>query len=74
MSQSRRMSAIESVVNVVVGLLVAYSTQVLVFPLFGLHATVGEHIAISAIFTAVSLVRSYALRRVFNNRIREDAA
>lgn len=73
MSQSRRMSAVESVTNVVVGLGVAFATQVAVFPLFGLHASTSEHIAISAIFTVVSLVRSYALRRVFN-RIREGEA
>lgn len=40
--------------------------QAAVFPLFGLRATASQHLAIGAIFTAVSLVRSYALRRVFN--------
>ena len=71
--QSRRLSLIEAVANVAVGLLVAYATQVVVFPMFGFHATPGQHAAITAIFTVVSLVRSYALRRIFN-RIREDAA
>lgn len=64
--QSRRMSAVESVVNVAVGFGVAFSTQVAVFPLFGLHASTRDHIAITLIFTAVSFVRSYLLRRVFN--------
>lgn len=67
--QSRRLSLIEALANVAVGLLVAFATQVIVFPLFGFNATTGQHIAITAIFTVVSLVRSYALRRVFN-RIR----
>lgn len=66
MSQSRRLSALESVTNVAVGYGVAIATQTAVFPLFGLHASPGEHLAIGGIFTAVSLVRSYALRRVFN--------
>ena len=70
--QSRRLSLIEAVTNVVVGLTVAYATQVLVFPLYGFHATPAQHASITAIFTAVSLVRSYWLRRIFN-RIREDA-
>ena len=47
----------------VVGYGVAVSTQLLVFPLFGLEATLGENLAIGAIFTVVSLGRSYALRR-----------
>ena len=40
-------------------------TQILVFPLFGLMTTVAENLAIGAIFTVVSLARSYALRRTF---------
>ena len=68
MSQSRRMSAAEAVANVAVGYGVAIATQMTVFPLFGLAATLGDNLAIGAIFTVVSLVRSYALRRVFNGR------
>ena len=63
--QSRRMSLVESLANVAVGYGVAVTAQVLVFPLFGLHATLGENLAIGGIFTFVSIVRSYCLRRVF---------
>lgn len=66
MTQSRRMSAVESVANVLVGYGIAVTAQVLVFPLFGLHASLGDNLAIGAVFTVVSLARSYALRRVFN--------
>lgn len=65
MSQSRRMSAVESVTNVVVGLGVSFTTQVVAFPLFGLDASPAVHAGLSALFTAVSLVRSYTLRRLF---------
>ena len=40
-------------------------TQLLVFPMFGLRTTLGENLAIGAVFTGVSLVRNYALRRLF---------
>ncbi len=69
MTQSRTMSAVESVANVAVGYGVAVATQAAVFPLFGIDATVKEHLTIGAIFTGVSLARSYLLRRFFN-RIR----
>lgn len=59
------MSAVEEVTNVAVGFGVAVMTQALVFPLFGIHATMGEHLAIGGVFTVVSVVRSYALRRFF---------
>ena len=65
MRQSRLMSLVEALANVVVGYGVAVLTQMLVFPLFGLRTTVPENLAIGAIFTVVSLARSYALRRTF---------
>ena len=72
--QSRSMSLIEAGANVVVGYGVAVATQVLVFPWFGLTATLSGNLMLGAIFTAVSLVRSYALRRVFERlRVRMAA-
>lgn len=65
MSQTARWSAIESATNIAVGILVAFATQLAVFPLFGLHASTEEHAAITLIFTLVSFLRSYALRRLF---------
>lgn len=65
MRQSRLMSAVEAVVNVVVGYGVAVATQLVVFPVFGLEASLAQNLAIGLIFTVVSLVRSYALRRAF---------
>lgn len=67
MSQSRRMSAVEAVTNVIVGYFVAVATQIAVFPLFGIHAALSDNLAIGALFTLVSLARSYALRRLFNH-------
>lgn len=60
------MSGVEAVANVAVGYGVAVGTQIVVFPLFGLQASLGDTLAIGAIFTLVSLARSYVLRRVFN--------
>ena len=67
MTQSRTGSAIESVANVAIGYGLAVCTQWAVFPLFGLHASAGDHLGIAAVFTVVSLARSYALRRLFNS-------
>jgi len=66
LTQSRALSLAESVANVLVGYGVAVSAQIVVLPLFGLHASVSDDLAIGAIVTGVSLVRSYVLRRVFN--------
>lgn len=74
MKQSRLMSLLESLTNVLVGYGVAVATQMAVFPLFGLALTVTENLLIGLIFTAVSIVRSYALRRGFEAlRVRQSA-
>ena len=65
MAQSRVMSFIESATNVVVGYVLAIATQLVVFPLFGLEAALGEHLAIGLAFVGVSLARGYVLRRLF---------
>ncbi len=66
MSQPRIHSLIESIANVAVGLGVALITQIAVFPLFGIYIPLASNLSIAAIFTVVSIVRSYAMRRLFN--------
>lgn len=65
MKQSRLMSLVESFTNVLVGYGVAVATQWAVFPLFGLHTTLQENLVIGMIFTVVSMIRRYVLRRAF---------
>lgn len=65
MKQSRAMSLVESLANVAVGCGVAVVTQILIFPIFGLHTTLAQNLMMGAIFTVVSIGRSYALRRLF---------
>lgn len=64
--QPKWQSFLESVVNVLIGYTVALLTQLLVFPLFGIHASLQDNLIIGAIFTVVSIIRSYYLRRLFN--------
>jgi len=64
--QSRTMSLVESIANVVVGFVVAVATQLIVFPLFGIKAGLAQNLGIGSLFTAVSLARSYTLRRLFD--------
>jgi hypothetical protein len=75
MSQSKKGSALEAVTNVVVGYSVNYTANLLLFPLFGWHITTSQNITLGVIYTAISLCRSYALRRFYNWRtIRAVAA
>ena len=67
MKQSRAMSLVESLANVIVGYGVAVVTQVLIFPTFGVHVTLAQNLMISAAFTVMSICRSFALRRLFES-------
>jgi len=55
MAQTRLGSLVESIANVVVGHWVAV----------GVHLPLQQNMAIGGLFTVVSLVRSYCLRRLF---------
>jgi hypothetical protein len=65
MKQSRRASLAESLANIAIGYCVAIAAQMAIFPMFGIYVGAGEHAAIGLLFTVVSLVRSYTLRRLF---------
>jgi hypothetical protein len=73
MNQTRLGSLIEAVFNVAIGLAISLVANALVFPLFGFRPTLAENVWISVIYTAISLVRSYALRRWFNARLHSAA-
>ncbi len=71
MKQTRIMSMIEAATNVVVGYVLAIATQIVVFPWFGIETGLKEHLTIGLAFVGVSLLRGYALRRLFEaNRMR----
>lgn len=64
-AQSRTMSLVESISNVLVGYGVAVAAQIVVFPWFGLSVPLADNLMIGGLFTVVSIARSFALRRFF---------
>ena len=65
MKQSRTMSLVESVANVVVGYGIAVASRMLLFPVFGMHMTLEQNLKLAGAFTIISICRSFALRRLF---------
>lgn len=63
--QSKRGSMIESFVGTFIGIITSILTQAIVYPLYGFEVTFSQNIGITAIFTIVSLVRGYLVRRMF---------
>lgn len=68
--QTRIQSLIEAWANTIIGYFINLAVQLVVYPLYGATFTFGQNIQIGLIFMAVSIARSYALRRAFNSRHR----
>jgi hypothetical protein len=64
--QTRTQSLLESMANIAIGYLVALGAQLVVFPALGIAVSLEQNLLLGAIFTAVSLARSYCVRRLFN--------
>ena len=65
--QSRKASFLETAMSTVIGFLVAVATQMALFPLMGIRVSEGTNFKLGAAFTAVSIVRGYFVRRLFNH-------
>lgn len=72
-SQTRLGSFIEAWVNILIGFGINFVANLLILPLFGFTPTLTENFQIGLLFTAVSLVRSYVIRRWFNARLHQAA-
>lgn len=66
MSQAKLGSLAEAWANIAVGFTINWCANMVVLPWFGFHVTGGQAFGIGVVFTAISLVRSYVLRRWFN--------
>lgn len=66
MTQTRRMSLIETVSGVAVGFTVSVLASLVVYPAFGHAFTLRQNVGITLIFTALSIARGYLVRRFFN--------
>ena len=74
MRQSKLSSLAESVLGVVVGYAINVFAQYMIFPMFGINISLSENMAIGAIFTFISIGRSYLIRRWFNHWLHREAA
>lgn len=74
MTQTRLGSLIEAIINVLIGFCINFSANMMIFPMFGFHITPGANFLLGMIYTVISVVRSYAVRRWFNARLHKLAS
>lgn len=67
MSQSKIRSWKESWTNIGIGYGINFIANILILPLFGFkNLTLGKNLILGVIYTGISLLRSYGIRRWFN--------
>jgi hypothetical protein len=64
-TQTRAGSAVEASVSTAIGFGVAWAATFVVLPAFGAPVSAASSLGITCVFTAISLVRQYAVRRLF---------
>ena len=66
MSQTKWGSFVEAWANILVGFSINFFANLAILPIFGFNVTGGQAFWIGVLFTGISLIRSYVLRRWFN--------
>ena len=73
MKQSKLSSFIEACINVLIGFSINYIANLLVLPIFGFHISLENNFYMGIIYTVISVIRSYCIRRWFNAKIHQTA-
>ena len=69
--QSKKQSLIESLTSTTIGIIIGIVLNLTILPIFGYPVSVVDSLWISVIFTIVSIIRSYVIRRFFNSKERK---
>jgi hypothetical protein len=67
--QSPRSSIIEAWVNLCIGFSVNFTANLFILPLVGASFTASENWWLGCVYTAISIIRQYAIRRWFNAKL-----
>ncbi|HEY9023253.1 MAG TPA: hypothetical protein VIP05_03055, partial [Burkholderiaceae bacterium] len=73
MTQPRLESLFEAIANAVLGMGIGLVSQLLVFPAAGVHVRIEQNLVILLAFTAISVARSYLVRRIANRYLHRFA-
>jgi hypothetical protein len=71
MQQTKLSSGLETAANIVIGFSLNYLLNLLIFPLFSLNISLRNNFLMGLIYTVISVIRSYGLRRYFNTHLQD---
>ena len=65
--QTRKLSLLESTVNMIVAFICSVLISYTILPVWGFVPTIIDSVEITILFTTISFIRTYILRRLFNS-------
>lgn len=71
--QSPRSAIIEAWLNIAIGFAINFAANFLILPMVGAQITPASNFWMGWIYTAISMLRQYAIRRWFNARLHKAA-
>ncbi len=66
--QSKLDSLSEAIFNTFIGFVIAFISQLVFFPIVGIEVTLAQNFILTVLFTLVSIIRGYIIRRYFNKK------
>jgi len=66
MKQTKHHSIFESLTNTLVGIVLSFLIQLVIYPLLQIEVSFNQNIIITLVFFTVSFLRGYIIRRLFN--------
>lgn len=72
--QTRKGSLVESITNTIVGFIIGFVSQAVIFSFYGIKIPAVDNAVITIWFTLLSIARSYTIRRCFNKKALNDAS
>lgn len=73
MTQTKLGSLIEAWMNTLLGAFINLGASYIVYPLFGASFSFAQNVGIVAVFTVISVIRGYVVRRWFNAQLHKQA-
>ena len=64
--QPRKTSLFEAITNTIVGFIVSFLIQIVIYPIMDIPVRFSQNIIITCVFTLASILRGYIIRRIFN--------
>lgn len=64
--QTIKNSILESITNVVAGLLTSFLIQLVIYPMLNILVSINQNIIITTVFFVASFIRGFVIRRIFN--------